>query len=246
MAATVSTDDRRASLFIALALALLVEGAVIGGVAVYLARPPAPVLPPPATVTIDLTQEAPPPPIPEPPAPEPPPTPPPPQPEPVKPPPKVEPPKPEPPKPTPPKPHPPVQKAPPTPPIPVPAGPVSDAPSDFAVPKQQDPPPPPPPQVSAAAASVKDTFEAKLHEAVQAATQYPAAARMMRLSGRPRVGFVYRDGQISNVRLVQSCGRDVLDQAALSAVRNAVYPPPPPDLAGHELDLTVTVNLSSQ
>jgi protein TonB len=245
MAAPVQADDRRAPLFLALVLAVLVEGAVIGGVSAYLAKPPMPVLPP-AAVTIDLTQ-APPLPVPEPPAPEPPPTPTPPQPEPVKPPPpKVEPPKPEPSKPQPPKPHPPVQKVAPPPPIPVPAGPVSDAPLDFAVPKPQESPPPPPPVASAAAASIKDIFEAKLHEAVQGATQYPAAARMMRLSGRPRVGFVYRDGQVSNVHLVQSCGRDLLDQAALAAVRNAAYPPAPPDLAGHELDLTVTVNLSSQ
>jgi len=71
---------------------------------------------------------------------------------------------------------------------------------------------------------------------------------MAGISGRARVAFTYRDGVVSDVRLVTSSGVGLLDRAALATVRDAVYPKPPPDLAGKTLakQLWVTFNLNEQ
>jgi periplasmic protein TonB len=232
-------DERRVPLAGALCLALALEAAMLLGVASYLHAPAKPPLP--EAISIDLTTV---PPEPTPPAPEPtPPTPEPPKPEPPKP----EPPKPVP-KPEPPKPHPIVHqaaRAAPQQPA-IPAGPVSDAPSDFAAPPAAAEPPPPPPPVTSGAPSATDLFQAQLRAAVQAALDYPAAARMMKLGGQTRLGFDYRDGIASNARIVRSSGRDMLDAAALEALRRAALPHPPPALAGQTLPLEINVVFSLQ
>lgn len=69
---------------------------------------------------------------------------------------------------------------------------------------------------------------------------YPAAARMMSLTGRARVQLDYRNGAASPA-LVQSAGVPMLDDAALSAARTAHYPPPPPDIGDRLLRLLVWV-----
>lgn len=217
-------------------LAVAVEAAVLTGAAWLLARP-AP--PPPARdeIQLDLTT-LPPPEVPKPPEPEQP---------------KVEPPKPEPAKPVPQK----MQAKPaprkPVPPSPVPVktpsplpGPVSSEPADFAEPPPSPPPVEPAPVRSVVKADVVDLFQAQARAAVQAALRYPNAARIRKLTGQSRIGFDYRDGQASNARIVTSSGYDVLDEAAIAALNNAVLPAPPPDLAGHLLKLTIAVNFSAQ
>ncbi|PKU26224.1 TonB family protein [Telmatospirillum siberiense] len=215
-------------------LAIAVEAAVLTGAAWLLARP-AP--PPPAReeINLDLTT-LPPPELPKPPEPEPP---------------KALPPKPEPAKPVSQKMQAKPEMRKPVPPPPVsartapPPGLVSSAPSDFAEP----PPPAPveaPPVRSAAKAEAVDLFQAQARAAVQAALRYPNAARVRKLVGQSRIGFDYRDGQASNARIVTSSGYDVLDEAAIAALNNAVLPTPPPDLAGHLLKLTIAVNFSVQ
>jgi protein TonB len=82
---------------------------------------------------------------------------------------------------------------------------------------------PPAPMVSA---QVSMAFEAQVRAAVQSALVYPAAARMMQLSGRTKVAFTYQDGQTSGLRVVHSSGSALLDHAALAAVRAARYPEP--------------------
>ena len=66
---------------------------------------------------------------------------------------------------------------------------------------------------------------------------------MMGLAGRARVAFDYRDGAVGEIDLVQSAGAPVLDGAALAAVRDARYPPPPEAVAGHTLHLLLWVEL---
>jgi len=231
---------QRSSLGGALLVAIVIEALLLTGVAGYLQRSPAPLPASVQPIALELVA----PPTPEPPTPEPPKPP-----EATPEPPKPEPPKPEPPKPEPPKPHPVVHPAakPIAPPTPVPAGPISDAPSDFATPPASAaPPPPPPPSASATAATATDLFQAQLRAAVQAAVRYPSVARIMKLVGQTKVGFDYRDGHIANPRIVRSSGRDILDQAALEALQNADFPPPPKELTGQLLKLEINVVFTLQ
>lgn len=216
----------------AAALALIVEAVVLAGAAWLVTRPT------PSLVSRDEIQLAlttlPPVETPKPPEPVPP---------------KVEPAKPEPQK-MQVKPAPRKLAPPPPPPVPVktappPSGPVTAVASDFA---EAPPAPPaePAPVRSVPKPDVTDLFQAEARAAVQAALRYPNAARIRKLTGQCRVGFDYRDGQVSNARIVTSSGYDILDDAAINALNSASLPAPPADLAGHLLKLTIAVNFSAQ
>jgi TonB family protein len=84
-------------------------------------------------------------------------------------------------------------------------------------------------------------LQARIRDAVQASVRYPAAARMMGITGRARILLDYRDGAVSGPMLVQPSGSPVLDQAALAAAQTARYPVPPAVLVGHLLRLLVWV-----
>lgn len=66
------------------------------------------------------------------------------------------------------------------------------------------------------------------------------------IAGRTRVSFDYRDGAISDARVVVSSGVGLLDRAALAAVRDAVCPKPESAFAGktRSEQLWVTFNLN--
>ena len=91
-------------------------------------------------------------------------------------------------------------------------------------------------------ASVRASFEAELRSAIQSAVRYPAAARLMRLTGRTLLMFEFRDGMVSRIRVARSCGVDLLDRAAEQAVRNASYPPTPAELAGQRMAFEIWVH----
>ena len=84
-------------------------------------------------------------------------------------------------------------------------------------------------------------LEARIRDAVQAAVRYPAAARMMGVTGRARVRLDYQNGVVDDPSLAQSSGAPMLDHAAISAAQGAHYPPPPPDLAGRLMRFLVWV-----
>lgn len=70
------------------------------------------------------------------------------------------------------------------------------------------------------------------------ASRKPRATAGMR--GTVRIGFtVARTGEVSEARVLTSSGRRVLDEAALSAVRAAKFPAPPPALANANLSYEV-------
>jgi protein TonB len=98
-------------------------------------------------------------------------------------------------------------------------------------------------QAPVAAAAAEASFEGRLLQAVQAEARrsYPAAARLMGITGQATVGFDYRDGAVRVMGLTQSSGSPSLDRAALAAVQNASYPPPPAELAGRTLVKVVHV-----
>lgn len=126
-----------------------------------------------------------------------------------------------------------------TPPTPRPLPPP--APPTPAVPAAPPAPPPAPPSPT-----LLNRFEGQVHAAVQAAVRYPAAARLMDMQGRAQVAFVYRDGHVSQVRLLHSSGFSPLDQAAIAAVQQAAYPLPPQSLAHHPLHFLIWVQFHQQ
>lgn len=97
------------------------------------------------------------------------------------------------------------------------------------------------PAPSSQAADAEAALEARVRVAIQAATRYPASARMMGLAGRARVMLDYRSGAVANPALAQSSGAPILDEAALAAVQSAHYPPAPPEIADRLLRLIVWV-----
>jgi protein TonB len=225
--------EERTRLFPAAAIALVTEVLLLGGAFVFLThKAPAAVELPPTTLTLAA------PPAPTPPAPKP----------------LV---------PTPPKPQtpPPVRPVvpvhhvvthtpppkpavvPPPQPAPTPAPVVPSAAPTVPTPAPRPAPAPPP--APAAPATASPSFEGALRAAIQAALHYPESARMAGMSGRTRVGFQYRDGVVSDVRVVVSSGMGLLDRAAVAAVRDAAYPKPEPAFVGKTLSeqLWVTFNL---
>ncbi|MDE1951557.1 MAG: TonB family protein [Betaproteobacteria bacterium] len=141
-----------------------------------------------------------------------------------------------------PRPQPEVQPAPPSPKVQAPPAPAPDTQPAMPVaaptpPAPPQPPVPPAPEI----ASIQASFEAALRSAIQAAVRYPQAARLMRLSGKTLVGFDFRDGVVSHLRVVTSSGAGPLDHAALDAVRNAPYPVTPRVLQGKTMAFTIGV-----
>jgi len=99
------------------------------------------------------------------------------------------------------------------------------------------------PAASAAPRSTNQeaSLEARIRDAVQAAVHYPAAARMMGVTGRARVLLDYHGGSVTRPVLTQSSGAAMLDEAALEAARAAHYPPAPAEIEGRLLRLLVWV-----
>ena len=92
--------------------------------------------------------------------------------------------------------------------------------------------------------SVVATLEQRIDQAVNAAKSYPPTARRLGLQGRSQVSFSYRDGVVTEIALTRSSSADMLDRAALEAVRRAAYPAAPPSLAHRPLQLAVWLDFS--
>ena len=90
-------------------------------------------------------------------------------------------------------------------------------------------------------ANMTPGFRDEVRAAVQAAVIYPMAARMAHVTGRAQVEFDYLDGVPSDARITVSSGNDLLDRAALAAVRMASYPRPAQEFAGKKLNFVVWV-----
>lgn len=133
-----------------------------------------------------------------------------------------------------------VQTPPPPQPVPPPSRPlpvVNDSPVSEKVAVQA---PPPPPRDDSAAKEA--SFAAQLKAAIQAAVVYPPAARMSGFHGRARIEFVFRNGICSQVHVIQSSGSGLIDRAALAAVTAATPPPIPDSLKGRSVTYQVTVS----
>ncbi|MDR3522110.1 MAG: TonB family protein [Acidocella sp.] len=221
-------DSGSRRFFMALVIGLLIEAAVLGSVLVVDKMQPPPTDKP---TIVKLSIIAPAPPVPKPP-----------------PPPPVVPPKPIPPPPVPV----PVTPPPPPPPVPQHHAVTKPPPPKHVVtpppvtppPVEQTPPtptPPPPPAPAAPSAGELDLFRTAMRVAVRQAARTPPAAAMAHQFGVTRVSFTFLDGVVSNIAVVNSSGYPMLDEAAMQAVRDAHYPPVPPDMAGHADSVLVDV-----
>ncbi len=105
------------------------------------------------------------------------------------------------------------------------------------------PAPPAPPDANAVPA-----WQGRLIGQLQRAKRYPDAARGAGEEGAAIVSFTMdRAGQVLSVRLVRSSGSAALDQEALALVHRAEpLPPPPAQLPGQTLTLTVPIRFSLQ
>jgi len=134
----------------------------------------------------------------------------------------------------------PLEPRPQTPPEPV-APPLAQAPSAIAAtpnaftePTPAPPPPPVPP--STGRPDIQASYDAKVRGAVNAwhNANYPVAATTMHFAGKTQVEFHLRDGVVSGVRVMASCGVGLFDQSSLHAVQGASYPETPAELRGHD------------
>lgn len=59
---------------------------------------------------------------------------------------------------------------------------------------------------------------------------YPALARKLDMSGTVEISYTLnRQGKLVSVEIVKTSGSEILDKAALQAVRTALFPPIPED-----------------
>ena len=112
--------------------------------------------------------------------------------------------------------------------------PVAAIPNAFSEPVPLPPPPPAPPATGHP--DLQATYDAKVKGAVNAwhNAHYPPAASTMHFAGKTQVEFHLRDGVVSGVRVLATCGVGLFDQSSLAAVQGASYPEAPAELHGHD------------
>jgi protein TonB len=96
--------------------------------------------------------------------------------------------------------------------------------------------------------SARTSYIAAIRSKIEKHKEYPLLARRRMLEGTAVVRFsVARDGSLKGVDVLRSSGSEMLDRAALNAIRAAGgFPPPPPEFAGSEttLELPLSFRLS--
>ena len=69
---------------------------------------------------------------------------------------------------------------------------------------------------------VQDPFLSEVKRLIEKSLTYPRKARMMRLTGRTTVQFtVAKDGTLSETTVYEGSGHEILDKAAMKAVKTA-------------------------
>jgi TonB family protein len=89
-------------------------------------------------------------------------------------------------------------------------------------------------------------LESRIDAAVREAAIMPDAARRQHRQGRAQVKFTYVDGKVDGVQLVATSESRLLDNAAMQAVRAALYPVPPMALHGRRLNLMLWIEFRLQ
>ena len=102
-----------------------------------------------------------------------------------------------------------------------------------------------------APASVSDsnaipTWKRQVVSLLERNKRYPAVAQARGEKGTAELAFsLDRPGRVTASRIVRSSGSAALDQETLELVRRAQpFPPPPPELAGGEISLSVPIKFN--
>lgn len=87
------------------------------------------------------------------------------------------------------------------------------------------------------------SFRDEVRYAIQQNTVFPKHVLVHGTSGTGNVtlAFVYRDGRVSNVRIERSANDKYEDDAGITAVKTARYPPPPTQYAGKNVHCMVAI-----
>jgi protein TonB len=145
-----------------------------------------------------------------------------------------------------PPPPPPAPAAPRTPPRPA----LRQAPSPPPAPRAAEAPSAPVAPAAPAPAPARQapppSYVGALFAALERHKAYPQAARWRRAEGTALLRFTMRrDGSVAAWRIERSSGHEELDLAVAEMIRRASpLPPPPPELAGDIVELTVPVRFS--
>ncbi len=93
-------------------------------------------------------------------------------------------------------------------------------------------------------ATTRDYFD-MVRMKIESRKEYPSRAREKRLQGRVRLRFVITpDGQFSSLEIARGSPHEILNRAALAAVRQAApFPRPPTNLFAKEKKLTVEITV---
>jgi len=86
-------------------------------------------------------------------------------------------------------------------------------------------------------------YQRALFALIEKNKQYPPVARKRGIRGNVGVGFtILSDGSVRGLRVVRSCGQEILDGAALETIRKvSKFPPPPQDLGMAEMSVELSV-----
>ncbi len=88
-------------------------------------------------------------------------------------------------------------------------------------------------------------YAAIIRARIESSKHYPAQARRLRIEGTTILKFVISGkGKLINVKIIKSSGKQILDKAALEAVKKAAPFPeaPPPFYYKKEITFTIAIN----
>ncbi|MFO8049473.1 MAG: energy transducer TonB [Desulfosudaceae bacterium] len=93
-------------------------------------------------------------------------------------------------------------------------------------------------------ATTRDYFD-MVRMKIESHKKYPSRARQKQFQGRVRIRFLITpDGQVSSLKITKRSPHEILDRAALEAVRKAApLPRPPTNLFAEEKKITVEITV---
>jgi TonB family protein len=94
--------------------------------------------------------------------------------------------------------------------------------------------------------TVVPTWKSQIVARLEEHKRYPEEARSRREQGVAQVFFsIDRQGRVLESRVVRSSGANALDEEALALLKRAEpFPPPPQELAGDHVDLTIPIRFN--
>jgi periplasmic protein TonB len=101
-------------------------------------------------------------------------------------------------------------------------------------------------QITPNTSSALPTWKSQMLALLERNKRYPESAQSRHQQGTAQVFFsLDRQGRVVASRIVRSSGTDVLDDEALALLHRAQpFPPPPPELPGPRIDLTVPIRFN--